>query len=46
MNKDIIRRMPTRYEQEQLDNEKDLLLFCSKLCCCFVVIGAGLLMVG
>nr|DAZ69260.1 MAG TPA: hypothetical protein [Caudoviricetes sp.] len=46
MNKDIIRRMPTRYEQEQLENEKDLLLFCSKLCGCFVVIGAGLLMVG
>lgn len=46
MNKDIIKRMPTKYELEELDNEKDLLFFCSKLCVCFMVIGAGLLMVG
>lgn len=46
MNKDIIKRMPTKYEIEQLENEKDLILFCSKLSACFMVIGAGLLMVG
>ena len=46
MNKNIIKRMPTKYELEELDNEKDLLLFCSKLCACFIVMGAGLLMVG
>lgn len=50
MNKDVIKRMPTRYEQEQLkketETEKDLLLLGGKLSACFIVIGAGLLMVG